>query len=448
MNDDRALLPVGAACAQHRFHPGVALGSVTEAITSRLGPAWQQRNFRLTWYASTISFAGTLMTQLALPLTAVAVLDATPSEMGLLTALQNAPRAGLILFGGILADRILRQPFLVGGELFTAVLVGSISVAALFDSLTMTQLFIVALLWGTIEAFTDPAWDAFYPTAVGREHLGDANRILHATAGGLSVIAPATAGALIQVFGAPYVMGVDAASYVVAAGIITRLRVAERPPEPSVERRLWAELGEGLRLLWSDRILRMTTLVYTVWHFAGWGMVTTLWVLYLRRVLGLEPVWIGGLGAVGGVTLMLAMWASPRIQKRIGFGRLVAVATTSFVVSAFLVPLARGDRVAIGVILVAATVTGWAGSLVMNVSLQTLRLTVTPDRILGRVSAGSDFIAALFIGAGSLAAGFLADEVGIRTTLWISAFLHPLMLVALARSPIPGMREIPTTSTT
>jgi MFS family permease len=368
--------------------------------------------------------------------------------MGLLTALQNVPRAGLILFGGIWADRIRRQPFLVGGELFTAALVGSISVAAAFGSLTLTQLFVVALLWGTIEAFTDPAWDAFYPTAVGREHLGDANRILHATAGGLSVVAPATAGALIQVFGAPYVMGVDAASYVVAAGIITKLRVAERPPARSSERRLWTELAEGLRLMWSDRILRMTTLVYTVWHFAGWGMVTTLWVLYLRRVLGLEPVWIGGLGAVGGVILMLAMWASPRVQKRIGFGRLVVVATTSFVVSAFLIPLARGDRVFILSILIAATATGWAGSLVMNVSLQTLRQTVTPDRILGRVSAGSDFIAALFIGAGSLVAGVLAGELGIRTTLWISAFLHPLMLVALARSPIPAMREIPTMSTT
>jgi hypothetical protein len=99
-------------------------------------------------------------------------------------------------------------------------------------------------------------------------------------------------------------------------------------------------------------------------------------------------------------------------------------------------------------ILIAATATGWAGSLVMNVSLQTLRQTVTPDRILGRVSAGSDFIAALFIGAGSLVAGVLAGELGIRTTLWISAFLHPLMLVALARSPIPAMREIPTMSTT
>ena len=106
---------------------------------------WRHPDFLKLWAGQTISVFGSQITALALPLTAVLTLQATPAQMGILRATHSASAVLAGLFAGVLADRIRRRPILIGTDLGFAVLAGSIPVAAFLGLLRIEQLYLVRL---------------------------------------------------------------------------------------------------------------------------------------------------------------------------------------------------------------------------------------------------------------------------------------------------------------
>src|SRR6202051_1441150 len=116
---------------------------------------WRHTEFRKLWAGQTISRFGSEISQLAIPLTAALVLNASAAQMGLLGAFEFAPFLLVSLFAGVWVDRVQRRPILIVADVCRALLLGSIPLAAVLGKLTIEQLYAVGLLSGILTVFFD-----------------------------------------------------------------------------------------------------------------------------------------------------------------------------------------------------------------------------------------------------------------------------------------------------
>src|SRR5215212_615359 len=112
-------------------------------VPKRFSGLWQHPAILRLWAGQTVSVFGSQITVLALPLTALLWLDASPGQMGLLNALQTLPFLLIGLFVGAWVDRRRRRPILIAADLGRALLLGSIPLAAALDRLTLVHLYAV-----------------------------------------------------------------------------------------------------------------------------------------------------------------------------------------------------------------------------------------------------------------------------------------------------------------
>src|SRR5918912_1194187 len=148
------------------------------------GGLWRHPEFVKLWSGQTISRFGSEISQLAIPLAAALVLNASPAQMGLLGAFEFAPFLLLSLFAGVWVDRVHRRPVLIVADIGRAILLGSIPAAALAGVLRIEQLYVVGVFTGTLTVFFDVAYQAYLPVLVSRDHLVEGNRTLEVSRSG------------------------------------------------------------------------------------------------------------------------------------------------------------------------------------------------------------------------------------------------------------------------
>ena len=180
-----------------------------------------------------ISAFGSQVTLLALPLTAVAVLGASPAEMGILGAAQLSPYLLFGLVAGAWVDRIRRRPVLVAADLGRALLLGSIPLAMLLGIGSMTYLCVVAFLTSSLSVLASTAYQSYLPSVVPRERLVEANGSLEASRSLARVAGPSVGGGLVQSLTAPVAILVDALSFVVSGLLLLAIRTPETEPAPA-----------------------------------------------------------------------------------------------------------------------------------------------------------------------------------------------------------------------
>jgi MFS family permease len=385
----------------------------------RLGGLWVHREFLKVWAGQTVSLIGSAVTGLALPLTAVLVLGATPAQMGLLGAFQGAPVLLLGLVAGVWVDRLPRRPVLIATDLGLAVLIGSIPLAATLGLLRMEWLYVVGFLSTSLTFTAGLAAIAFLPALVGRERLVEGNAKLSLSGSVAQALGPSLAGGIVQVASAPLALVIDAASYLVSAATLWRVRVDEGQPRAAVRRPMWAEVREGFGLVLGDPVLRALQLTASMGNlFTSTAMV--VYVLYVTTELGISPATLGliyGAGSLGG--LLGATGVGP-CTSRFGVGRTMMGVSILYGVAALLVPLAAGPPpVVVAILLVARFVNG-IGNPIFNVTTISLRQATAPDHLHGRVNASARFIAAGSLPMGALLGGLLGEAVGLRPTLFVA----------------------------
>jgi len=218
---------------------------------------WGHPEFPKLWIGETISLLGSQVTVLSLPLAASIVLQATPFQMGVLGASQTIPFLLFGLVAGVWVDRLRRRPIMLIADVGRAVLLTTIPIAAVLGMLRLEQLLIVAFAVGVLDVFFGLAYASFLPSVVRREELSEGNAKLALSAEVARVAGPGLAGILVQVLSAPIAVAVDAASFLVSAFALTRIKASEPPPVPASERQsVWTEIGEGLRAVTAQPILR------------------------------------------------------------------------------------------------------------------------------------------------------------------------------------------------
>src|ERR1700682_2045342 len=164
---------------------------------------WRHPEFLKLWGGETISMFGSAISQLAIPLTAALVLNASPTQMGLLGAFEFAPFLLLSLFAGVWVDRLPRRPILIVADVGRALLLGSIPVAAFLGALRIEQLYLVGILTGALTVFFDVADQSYLPVLVSREHLIEGNSKLEVSRSVAQITGPGVAGVLVQWLSAP-----------------------------------------------------------------------------------------------------------------------------------------------------------------------------------------------------------------------------------------------------
>jgi MFS family permease len=380
---------------------------------------WQNLDVRRLWIANTVSSLGTQITALALPLTAITTLSASPSQMGILTACGTLPYLLVGLPAGVWIDRLRRRPILILADVGRAAVLALIPLLAVLGTLQIEHLYLIAFLAGTLSLFYDVTEEAYLPAIVGREQLVESNSRLAAIDTTAELAAPIFASGLVQLLTAPIAVAVDAVSFLWSAFWLSHIRQSEAKPTTYVQASLWQEMREGLAYLLHQPLLRAPMLTGIQWQLFG-GMTDALLILYLTETLRLPPVAVGLMYAVGSSSALAATYFSGRLTQRFGPGPTTIGAALLLSIGWLMIPLAVGTPwIAFGIIALGMLLAG-AGNLLWNVTTTSVTQTIAPDRLLGRVNASGRFLAWGALPIGSLIGGWLAEQWGLRTTLLLS----------------------------
>jgi MFS family permease len=404
---------------------------------------WQNAAFARVWTADTVSIFGSLITRMALPLAAILLLGSGAIEVAVLRSLELGATLLVGLVAGAWVDRLRRRPVLIWSDLGRAVLLGSIPVAFALGVLTYWQLLLVSGLAAILTTFFDSAINAYLPTIVERERLVDANAALAASGSAAEFMAFGISGFLVQLLTAPIAIAIDAFSFLVSAILLGSIHRPEAPPPPVADREsVLDEIREGLRVVLQNPVLRAFAGAQMAMH-ALWGIFGATWFLFAIDELKLGPAAIGLIAGVGGFSSFLGAIIAGRATRRWGIG---PVAVGSLVMAAIgnaFIPLAPTGLpwIALGCLVMQQLVAD-SGATVYDVTEVSVRQTLVQDRALGRVTSTFHVAAVIAQLAATLAAGLLAEVIGLRATMWLAPLGGLAGAAILWASPVRRLRMV------
>ena len=402
---------------------------------------WRDTRFRRFWLGHTLSQFGDRISELALPLIAVLLLDAGPGQVGLLTAAVWAPNVISLFVGSWVDQRRRKRLLLIAADLARALVLLTVPLAYLLDALTLEQLYAVALLTGVGQVLFSTSYPPFFVALVRRDQFLEANSKLSVSRSASFIAGPAVGGGLVQLVSAPGAIVVDAATFLVSAVQIGRVRIDERPVESAEGKSLVRRAREGLGLVLRHPILGPCLGGSTTINFFTL-MANALLVLYASRELGLSAAVIGlalGVGAVGGLVGALL---APRIAGRLGVGPTILVGAVLFPAPIGLLALASGPTWAAAAVLGLVEFVSALGVMLYDVNQNALQATVTPDAVRSRVAGAYSTINYGIRPLGALAGGLLGEFLGLRPTMALAAAGGVLSVLWLLPSPVPGIRSL------
>lgn len=390
------------------------------------------RDFRLLFAAAAVSRLGTSVSYVAVPLVAVVALDATPGEVGLLATLGTVAFLVIGLPAGVWVDRVRRRGVLIAADLARAAVLATVPAAWWLDALTIEQLYVTVLLSGVGTVFFDVANQSYLPQVVGRSALLAANTRLVGMDAVNDVAGRGAAGVLVAVLTAPVAILVDVASFLVSAWCVSRVRHREERRAPTA-RRLWPDMLAGVLLVTRHPVLRAIAAAGALSNL-GIVLVLTMLPVVLVDELGMSATVLGLLLASGGLGMLAGSLVARRLAAVFGAGRVLLLASVAIAPFGFGMPFVDHGAplwLAAAGWLVVTTKVG--SDNVINVSF---RQRVTPDRLLGRVTATFRFLLTGALAVGAAAAGALGQLVEPRAalvagpcvlaTVWLPIWLSPL----------------------
>lgn len=396
------------------------------------------RDFRMLFTATAVSRLGTSVGYVATPLIAVTALDATPGEVGLLATLSTVAFLVIGLPAGAWTDRLRRRPVLIAADVARAAVLCSVPVAWWLGVLHMGQLYAVVLLCGIGTVFFDVASQSYVPQVVGRSALLAANTRLVSVDAVNDIAGRGVAGYLVALLTAPVAVLVDAMSYLASAWFVLRVRHREPTPAPA-DRRLWRDMTEGVVFVAGHRVLRAIAMSGALVNL-GIVLIVTMLPVVLVDELGVSPAVLGLFLASGGVGTLLGSLVARRLAAVVGAGRLSVLGALLAAPCGFGMPfVAEGPRMWLagaGWLVVTAVVGA------NNVILVSFRQSVTPDRLLGRMTASFRFLLMGALAIGAATAGALGEAVSPRAALAAGAVAIALVWVPILASPLRKTRDL------
>jgi len=404
---------------------------------------WLSADFRRIWASLTITSFGAQVTNLALPLTAALMLHATPMQMGILVALETLPFALVSLHAGVLLDRVRKLPVVIASDVARGLALMAVPLAAFTSLLSMEVLYVVGFFVGVQNVIGGAAHQVLLAQMAGRKRLVEANAKISLGETSAALVGPGLAGLMIQAVTAPFAILLDALAFLGSALLLRRVRVRSDVPHPGPRASVNSEIVEGLKLVWHNRTLFALAWVAGLWQLLHHMQMAVL-VLFATRDLGLSAGAIGFAYMFGGIGCVLAAALAERLSSRHGVGPVILLGLLLTVCGWVVYGLIGGPVWFATLALGLGMLLFDFGGVTWGINYLALRQAITPDRLLGRMTATMRFLTVAAAPVGSLAGGVLGTVIGLRGTLWVIACLGVLLgAAALAWSPVRGHRVLP-----
>lgn len=407
--------------------------------------------FRSYWSAATVSSFGSAVSAVAVPVLVVRVLDASPFEVGLVNAAQFLPYAVFGLVVGVFVDRFRRKPLLVWASVGRGVSLAAIPVLWSVGLLDLWVTAAVLFVFGILSVVGFAATQSLLPRIVPAPLLLTANARVDQSEAAAQTAGPALGGVLVSVVTAPVAIALDAVSYFVDAVLVARVPVVERErtrgggtSEQERTRdggtRLWSDIVDGLRWTYGHPTLAPLALSTHLWFLANAAGLTVFAIVALRT-LALPAAVYGAVIAVSGVAMLVGASAAPRLGARFGAGRTIIGARAAYPVAWAAITLVTvgiggaAPPTTVVVLFVAFAVHGVAAGC-ENANEMSLRQTVTPDALLGRMNGTMRSANRTLAAAGAVGGGALLTVAGHGVALLAVTLVSAGAVVVAVCSPL------------
>lgn len=391
------------------------------------------REFSLFWLGESVSVVGSRMTEFALPMVGLLLLRVSPSELGVLSAIQFGSIALAAVPAGAVVDRCRTREVIIATNVGRAIVFGSVLPLAATGALTFAMLCALALAGGALTGVFDVAYVAYLPELVPDKQLVGANARLEASVSVGEISGQGIGGVVVQLLGAPLALLFDALTYVFSIGMLLRIRHKRPAPVPAASSSAgnpWTDFRQGLRVIWESRMLK-ALMVQSAWLNTLLQAIVVALPLYVLRTLNMGPAALGAVLAAGSVGALIGCTAADRIYKRHGIRSALAFGMSLACGAQLLLPLFGKPVIAALAIGVGYTIYGF-GLAVFNVLSLTLRMSSAPPELLGRTVATYRLLSWGGMPVGALLGGALAGFLGARATLALVALGLSASAVAFA----------------
>ncbi|HVA96670.1 MAG TPA: MFS transporter [Candidatus Acidoferrales bacterium] len=392
---------------------------------------WRNRDYLLLWSGQAISSFGSQASHIILPLL---ILDITHSaaQAGFVGAFSVIPYVVLSLFAGSFADRFNRKKLMLFCEIGRAIVSGSILLAIFFHSISILQIYLVALFEGIFFVFFDIAEIASIKLIVGNK-VSAATAQENATDGFASLFGPSIGTILYQMNRSlPFLL--DTVSYIVSFFSLLSIKTEFQEERDDSKPNLLKEIKEGISWLLHHKVLRIMSLLNAGTAFIFSDLILIL--IILAKEQHATPLEIGTIISISGIGSIIGSVIGSKVKKRVSPGQVVL---GSCWVMALLWPLYifAPNFIFIGLI----TALLFCINSIWVVVQISYRLSLVPDELQGRVNSVHRFLVYSIIPLGMAMTGVMLQSLGAKTTIFILFF--GLLAIAIAGSFSKELRHAP-----
>lgn len=373
-------------------------------------------NFWKLWSASAASNLADGITLIAIPLIA-ARLTRSPAEVAGVTVASQIPSLLFGLIAGGLADRLDRRWTMLGVQVLRVVVIGSLAVLAMAGILSLPILYVTAFILGTGETFFDTNAQSILPSVVGRERLVTANGRLFAVEMIMNTFVGPPLGGLLVAISVPLALAGATAGFAIAALGLFLIAGGFRAPRTDTSRHFIVEIGDGIGYLARHRLLLVLSGMVVCGRLGAAGFFA-LFVLYAVAPgpMGLTEPGYGLLLMTFGAGSVIGSIVTGRAVALFGRPGVLILATTVFAAGIALPALtSNAVIVGIGFFIAGIAIIAW------NVTNVSLRQSILPTALMGRVHATHRFIANVAGLVGAFVAGIVGQTLGLQVAFAVGS---------------------------
>ena len=387
---------------------------------------WKQRNFILLWSGQLVSWVGTEVSGIVLPLV-VLTLTGSPVQAGGVAAIRGLVYVFWAIPAGVLIDRWDRKIVMIAANLGSGLAMGSIALALAFHHLSVIPLYIASAIEGSFFVFANLGRFASFPKVVSKEQFPAASAQSETASHIALLIGPTLGGFLYQTVGGFIAFFVDSLSYIINAFSILFINIPLGTETPTERKAIHHEIKEVILWFWHQPLLRFLNLLTAGRTILSAGLY--LLIIVLAKEHRASSLFIGVIFAIGAGGGVLGSFVSAKIHSRFGMRHLLlGVSLLSFLIFSFY-------AIAINNFLLAGiTALFYAVDPLYTITTSSYSAKIIPDAIRGRVSSLTRLVVLGAYSFGFFITGNLLQHLGSTWTIGVFSLMLLLLFLATAKN--------------
>lgn len=400
--------------------------------TNALPPAFHKLAF-----SNLMAQSAEQLTLAAVPIVAVLLLQAGPGQIGVIAAVQSLPFLLLSIPLGLLADRMSRKKLMLMSELLRVCALVLLIAAMLLNLISVPLLACVGFLAAVGTVGFSVSAPSLVPALVDSQHLAKANGRLELARSMAFAGGPALAGALIAWLGGSTSFVLSLMLSLAAVGFLRQIQEPIRQAAP--DRHPWLEIKDGAHFVWAHPLMRPILLTSVAWNIS-WFVLQAIYVPYAIRTMGMDSSEVGLTLACYGLGMIAGSLMASRVVALMPFGKAILLGPFFSVLAASVMALSLWYPV-VGVTALAYFLFGF-GPIIWTITSTTLRQSLTPNNMMGRVTAINIVAGTGARPVGALLGGFVGEMGSDTLSLLMVVFGFSIQAIVITLSKVRSLNTL------